>query len=145
MDHIWFTPRLAFVDNASFLPKVAHIWLELFGPYLLFTTWATLGSHSDYTLPSTLHLCLQRPTCDLIHLGHFCCFTYGPVQVYIHFGWAIRRPAEPYHCLKWPTSTCYLGYDSASLTADKPLCFPSVSHVLSLRWTDLFGKFNSFR
>ncbi len=108
--HIWFTPWLAFVDCATFLPMVDHIWLALFGPYLLFTTWAPLGSHSVYTLPWTPHLCLQRLTCDLIHLGHFCYFTFGPLQAYIHFVWAIRRPAVPYHCLKWPTSACYLGF-----------------------------------
>ncbi len=67
----WFVPHFS---------KVAHIWLALFGPYSLFTTWATLGSHSDYTLPWTQHLCLQRATCDLIHLGLFCYYTCRPLQ-----------------------------------------------------------------
>lgn len=34
-----------------FLPKVAHICFVIFGPYSLFTTWSTLGSRPDYTLP----------------------------------------------------------------------------------------------
>ncbi len=117
LKHMWTTfglatPWLAFVDCATFLRKVDRIWLPLFGPYLLFTTWATLGSHSDYTLPWTPHLCLQRPTCDLIHLGIFAILHVGHFRLsipYIHFVQAKRRPAVLYHCLKWPTSACYLG------------------------------------
>ncbi len=69
------TPWLAFVDCATFLPKVDHICLALFGPYLLFNKWATLGSHSDTTFPWTL------PT-----QAHMWFDTFGPFLLF--YMWA---------------------------------------------------------
>ncbi len=90
-EHIWFTPWLAFVDCAKFLPKGGPHWLALFGPYSLFTTWATLGSHSDYTLLWTPHLCLQRPTFDLIHWAILLFYMWAASGLH-PFCRAIRRP-----------------------------------------------------
>ena len=54
--------------------KVAQISLVLFGPYSPSTTWATLDSHPDYTLPRALHVCQKYPSFVLGYLGHICYF-----------------------------------------------------------------------
>ncbi len=99
VDHIWFTLRLAILDRTTFLPKLVHIWWALLWPYSLFTTLATLGSHSDCTAINTTSLPTEA------HMWFDTFGTFEPLQAYIHFVRAIRRPAVPYHCLKWPAFT----------------------------------------
>ena len=41
----------------------------LFGPYSQFTTWATLASHPDATLPRTRHVCQKK--------AHICFWIFG--------------------------------------------------------------------
>lgn len=56
------------------------------------------------------HLRQRWPIFGLGCLGCICYFFTCGLKVYIHFVRPIRRAAVPHHCLKWPMSRCYLGW-----------------------------------
>lgn len=103
--HFRLRATVACAHCAISLPELAQIHFRITGTHLWHHKRVTLRSISDYTLCEHSSFAYRG-----LRFGHICYFTCGPLQAYIHFVWAIRRPAVPYHCLKWATSGCYLGW-----------------------------------
>ena len=92
--------------KALAIPHVNQRWPELFC-----AIWAqvTIYQMGLFRFTSRLHLAYSTVGLPYLfwgYLGHICYFTN--VKYHIHFVRATGKPEVPHHCLKLPTSVCYL-------------------------------------